>query len=80
MQHHWFTKIISILFLTINLAESVFCGDKSISVRNSNLMNPILLDRYLEYLPNATSLDTNRILFLAWLVLQNTIRSDFMEF
>jgi hypothetical protein len=32
MQHHWFTKIVSILFLAINLAESVFCGDKSISV------------------------------------------------
>jgi hypothetical protein len=43
-------------------------------------MNPILLDRYMEYLPNATGLDAKRILFLAWLFLQNTTRSDFREF
>jgi hypothetical protein len=47
---------------------------------DSNLMNTILLDRYLEYLSNATGLDVNRVLFLAWLFLKITTKSDFREF
>jgi hypothetical protein len=47
---------------------------------NSKFMKPIFLDGYLVYLSNATGLDAKRILFLAWLFLQNTTRSDFREF
>jgi hypothetical protein len=43
-------------------------------------MKPIFFDGYLVYLSNATGLDAKRVLFLAWLFLQNTTRSDFREF
>jgi hypothetical protein len=43
-------------------------------------LKPILLDGYLGYLSNATGLNAKRVIFLAWLVLQYTTRSDFRDF
>jgi hypothetical protein len=67
----WNLLLQNVSFMLIN---------QYLEFKNSNLMIPILLDRYLEYLSNATSLDASRVLFLAWLFLQNTTRSDFSEF